>query len=221
MLLSQGSGKAAGIVFSHNSAGNYIRNWRKPVNRMTAPQVAVRDYFSQLAASWTLLTATQRIAWETFGQNTSWLNALGESIKLTGRAWYIKMNAPRLQATVSVISAAPTIFALATLTLPVPTITAAGTTVSLAFTNTDAWANEVGGYLLLYASRAQSPAVNFFAGPYQFAGKVAGAGSPPTTPAVITLPFPSGPTGSHQFFRAFALRADGRPSPAFTFLGTV
>jgi hypothetical protein len=84
--------------------------------------------------------------------------------------------------------------------------------VSLAFTNTDAWATAVGGYLLLFASRAQNATVNFFKGPYRFAGKIAGAATPPTSPAVITLPFPIGPVGSKMYFRAVAIMADGRKS---------
>lgn len=221
-ILSQGSGTMAGSVWSHNKGGNYVRNWRVPTNPNTAFQVAMRDYLSQLSTSWgQTLTALQRTAWATFAANVSWVDALGQSINLDGRNWYIKCNSIRLQASVAIVTAAPTVFQMATLTLPVPTITAAGTTVSVAYTNTDGWAGEVGGYLLVFASRPMNASVNFFKGPYRFAGKVSGAATPPTSPAVITLPFPSGPAGSKQFFRFVAVRADGRPSPDFRVTGTV
>jgi hypothetical protein len=113
---------------------------------------------------------------------------------------------------VAVVDAGPTTYGLPTFTTPVPTIVAAGTTVSLAFTNTDAWAIAAGGYLLLFASRPQNATINFFKGPFRFAGKVTGAATPPTSPAVITLPFPIGPATSKMFFRAVAIGADGRKS---------
>lgn len=221
-IISQGSGKIGGAVYSHNRSGNYIRNWRSPVNPNTAFQQAVRNAMSALQTRFAqTLTAAQRTGWATFAANVPRTNTLGDSINLTGQQWYVACNTYRLQASVAVVDAPPTVFEMATITLPVPTITAAGTTVSLAYTNTDTWAAEAGGYLLLYASRAQNVTKNFFKGPYRLAGKVTGAGTPPTSPAVITLPFASGPTGSRQFFRAIALRADGRFSPTLSFLGTV
>ncbi len=215
-MVSQGSGTLAGTVWSHNAGGNYVRNWRSPVNPNTSFQVAMRDYLSMLSTSWSqTLTAGQRAAWAVYGQNVNWTDALGQTIKLDGRNWYIKFNSLRLQAGVATIPAAPTIFELATATLPVATIAAAGTTASVAFTNTDAWAGEAGGYMLVYASRPQNATINFFAGPYRFAGKITGAGSPPTSPSVVTLPFTIGPAASKMMFRYVAVRADGRASPDF------
>jgi hypothetical protein len=220
-ILSQGSGKIGGAVYSYNRGGVYIRAWRKPTNPNTSQQQAVRDALSLLQTRFAnTLTAAQRLAWNTFATNVPITGALGDSVTLTGQQWYVKANVPRLQASVAAIDTAPVIFEMAALTTPVPTIVAAGTTVSLAYTNTDAWAGEVGGYLLLFASRPQNPTVNFFKGPFRFAGKVSGAGTPPTSPSVITLPFPIGPAGSRMFFRAVALRADGRPSPDFFLTGT-
>jgi len=220
-IISQGSGKIGGAVYSHNSSGNYIRNWRSPVNSNTAQQQAIRNYLSQLATAWaSTLTAAQRLAWEVVGQNMTWINPLGESIKLSGRNWFIKVNTQRLQAGLAVITAAFTVFDLATFTLPVPTVVAAGSSVSMAFTNTDSWAGEVGGAMLVWASRPQNATINFFAGPYRFAGKISGAVSPPTSPSVITLPFVIGPVGSKIFFRVAVVRADGRPSPTFRVVGT-
>jgi hypothetical protein len=221
-IISQGSGKIGGAVYSHNRGGNYIRNWRTPVNTNTAQQQAIRNDLGTLQARFAqTLTSGQRAAWATFAANVPVVNSMGDSITITAQNWYIKANVPRLQASITPVDAGPTVFELATLTTPTPTITAAGTTASLAFTNTDAWANEVGGFLLVYASRAQNATINFYKGPYRFAGKVTGAATPPTTPATITLPFVSGPTGSKQFFRVVAVRADGRPSPELFLTGTV
>lgn len=220
-VYTQTSGSIGGITYSHNKGGLYTRARRIPVNPNTSYQATVRNLLSQLQTYWQALTNTQRNAWSVWAQNMSFTNLLGDSESYTPNNCYQLCNVQRLQAGLSRIDNAPVIFELAQLTPPVATITAAGTTVSMAFANTDAWANEVGGGLLIWASRPQQPTINYFKGPYRFAGKVAGAASPPTTPATITLPFPSGPTGSRQFFKAVAVRADGRPSPIFLFSSTV
>jgi hypothetical protein len=212
-LMTAGSGKLRGIVASHNKGGSYLRGLTIPTNPRSSFQTTVRNNLSVLQTRFlTTVTSVQRAAWAVYAENTPVTDALGDSIKLSANQWYVALNSLRLQAGVATIDAGPTTFGLATMTAPVATIVAAGTTVSLAFTNTDAWANEVGGYLLLYASRPQNATINFFKGPFRFAGKVAGAGTPPTTPATITLPFVIGPATSKMFFRAVAVRADGRKS---------
>lgn len=224
-VYSQTSGSIAGLTYGRNRGGMYARARRIPVNPNTSQQQAVRNALSQLQTRFAqTLTATQRTNWAVFAANVPITNSMGNTVHLTGQQWYVRANVPRLQASVAIVDSPPTIFELATLTLPVPTLTALGTTVSLAYTVTagsDDWAREAGGYLLLFASKPQNVTKNFFAGPYRFAGKVTGAATPPTSPAVITLPFTAGPSGSKIFFRAYATRADGRPSPVLSFPGLV
>jgi hypothetical protein len=221
-IYTQASGSVGGLTYAHNQGGMYARARSIPVNTNTAQQQVLRNAMGTLASAWnTTLTGAQRTGWETFAANVPVVDSLGDSRTISGKAWYIKANSIRIQAGVARVDAPPTLFEMAVLSLPVFTITAAGTTASMAFTNTDGWAGEVGGYLLVYASRAQNATRNFWNGPYRFAGKVSGAGTPPTTPATITLPFASGPTASKQFFRVVASRADGRPSATFRIAGTV
>lgn len=211
--MTAASGSLKGIVASHNRGGAYLRGRVVPTNPNSSFQQTMRNALSTLQTRFlTTVTAAQRLAWQTYAQNTPVTNKLGASVLLTANQWYVACNSLRLQAGVAIVDAGPVTFGLPTLTLPVPTIVAAGTTVSVAYTNTDSWANEVGGELLVFASRAQNATINFFKGPYRFAGKVNGAGTPPTSPAVITLPFPIGPVTSKMFFRFVALRADGRKS---------
>ncbi len=215
------SGSIGGITYAHNQGGMYARARAVPTNPNTAQQQVMRNAMGNLTTAWlTVLTAAQRTGWSTFAANVPVLDALGQSRTIPPLSWYVKANSLRLQVGLTRIDAPPVIFELATMTLPVPTIVAAGTTVSVAFTNTDGWAGEVGGALLVYASRPQNATKNFFAGPYRFAGRVNGAGTPPTSPAVITLPFTIGPTGSRMMFKFIALRADGRPSAVFRVVAT-
>lgn len=215
------SGSIGGITYAHNTGGMYARARATPTDPASSFQQALRNAMGALTTRWlTTVTAAQRAAWDVFSQNVPVLDTLGQPRLIPALSWYIKCNSLRLQASVAVVDAGPTVYELATLTLPVPAITPAGTTVSVAYTNTDSWAGEVGGYLLVYASRPQNATINFFKGPYRFAGKVAGAVVPPTSPSVITLPFTSGPAGSRQFFKWVAVRADGRPSAIFRTTGT-
>jgi hypothetical protein len=221
-FVTAASGKLGGVVAARNKGGQYLRAYAMPVNPSTPFQEVVRNAIATLTSRWTsVVTLNQRAAWATFAQNITITNPLGDTGLNAALGWYCACNVPRIQAGVTVVDAGPTIYTLATLTPPVCTITAAGTTVSVAFTNTDGWANEAGGYMLVYASRPQSPGINFFAGPYRFAGKITGAATPPTSPSVITLPFPSGPTGSKQFFQVRSVRADGRISAPFRLVSTV
>lgn len=215
-LLTAASGKLRGIVASHNRGGTYFRGLTIPVNPNTSQQQAVRNALASLQVTFAnTLTIAQRTGWQTYATNTPVTDALGHSITLTGQQMFVKCNSLRLQAGVAVITAPPGVYGLAALTIPVPTIVAAGTTSSVAFTNTDAWAGEVGGYLLVYASRPFGGTINYFKGPYRYAGKVAGAGTPPTSPSVITLPFTIGSATTKMGFRFVAVRADGRPSPEY------
>lgn len=224
-VYSKASGSIAGITYSHNKGGLYTRARATPVNTFSAFREAVKDNVAILATLWSnTLTVAQRTAWGVFATNVTAVNALGASINLSAINWYIKFNAYRLQASVARVDTAPVVFELASLTLPVPTITALGTTASIAYTvtaGTDDWAREAGGYLLVYASRPFSPGRAQQKGGFRYAGKVTGAATPPTSPAVVTLPFASGPSGSKQEFQFVAVRADGRSSPVFPVVGTV
>jgi len=210
------SGSIGGITYAHNQGGMYARARAVPTDPNTVQQQALRNAMGQLSTAWfATLTQAQRDAWAVFATNVPLIDSLGQSRTIPPLSWYQKANSIRLQSGLGRIDAGPVIYELATLTLPVVTLTPAGSTASMAFTNTDLWANEVGGALLVYASRPQNVTINFFKGPYRFAGRINGAASPPTSPQVITLPFVSGPAGSKQFFKVIAVRADGRPSATF------
>ena len=221
-LLSAGSGKVGGVVMARNAGGDYLRRWVKPPDPGSALQLLERTYMGQLQAQFAGLSAAVRTAWATFAAQMPITNRLGATIHISGQNWFIKCNSLRLQAGVAAITAAPTIFESVALTLPVPTVTASSTTCSLAFTNTDAWATEAGGYLLVFAGLPLNPTRGYYGGPYRYCGKVTGATpTAPTTPQSITLPWTAGAAGSKMGFRFIAIRADGRVSMPFRILCTV
>lgn len=220
-LVTQASGSAGGATFAHNSGGLYMRARSIPTNPSTAFQTAVRNILSGLSQAWSAtLTTAQRTAWDTYATNVPLIGPLGDSRKVGGLAMYIRCNTPRVQAGLSSIAAAPTIFTLGTFTNPTLTITASTGLISVAFTNTDLWASATTGALLVYSSRPQSVGINFFKGPYRLAGKIVGATVPPTSPVSVTSPFTL-TAGQKVFVQIQATLPDGRLSAAFRAGGTV
>lgn len=214
------SGSIAGVTGSHNRGGAYFRNRAIPVNPNTIPQQNVRSYFNDAQTSWPILTAAQRTAWDAYALATPLTNSIGAQINAGGKGMFTRSMVPRLQASLTQVSAGPILSGLPNLTGPgITSITASTSVMIVTYTNTDVWANAVGGALLVYMSRGLSPTINGFKGPYQFAGRVLGAGTPPTSPANITSPFTYG-AGQRVFVRFVAVTADGRVSADFRTFGT-
>jgi len=212
-IIAGGSGSVGGCVFSRNRFGSYIRNRSIPVNPGTIEQQAIRNALGLLSANWKVLTDVQRDNWTNYALNTPYTDWQGAPITLTGLQMYCAINVPRLQVGLGGLNNAPTTFGLAVVSgLGLTTLVAATEVLTFIFSNSDTWATAVGGALLVYISRPQSPTTLFFKGPYQFAGRVNGAVVPPTSPATVTSPFDYAVGGrSHVQFRA--VQADGKISP--------
>jgi hypothetical protein len=210
-VYTEASGSIGGITYSHNRGGMYTRARAIPVNPNSEYQQAVRNYVRILTARWSQnLTAANRAAWTTFADQVLIPDALGEPRKLPPLAHYVRANVPRLQLGGTVVDAGPTIYALPTMTAPVLTATAPSAG-SLAFTNTDDWAGEIGGYMNLYISRGMGSTIGYFKGPYRYTDKVVGAVVPPSSPKVVTLPFVV-VAGQKVCYKVAVMRADGRLS---------
>lgn len=220
LVYSKASGSVGGLTYSHNKAGMYTRTRSTPVNPNTARQIAVRNAVGVLTSRWKeTLTAGQRAAWDTYAVNTPVTDKMGDTQLLTGLNWYVACNTLRIQCSLSIVDDGPTTYGLATLTPITATITASTKTAAVTFTNTDDWAGEVGGALLVYGSTGKSPTINFFKGPYRYANKIAGAVSPPASPANVVL-VDALTAGQKVFLKAVAIRADGRISSPFRLSGT-
>lgn len=223
LLVTALSGKLGGIVFSHNKGGTYARNLAIPVNPGTVFQEVVRQATAALSVLWqSTLTQAQRDGWAAYAEAVPIPDALGEPRNIPPLAQYVRSNVSRLQTVLPRADEGPTV-----LTLPddytAPTISAinaAADTADIGFDNTDAWANEDDAAMLVYISRAVSPTINFFKGPYRFAARIDGdAITAPTSPATVTLPF-AVTAGQKLFFQFRVARADGRLSSTFRTAGT-
>lgn len=217
-IVTQVSGSVGGTTYSHNSAGMYRRARSIPVNPNSAAQQTVRNNMSELAQAWNnVLTQAQRDAWDNYANLSPITGVLGDPLVLSGQQMYIRCNAVRLRAGAARVDAGPVLTGLIALTTPVATVDISDGTISVAYTNSDAWAGEVGGGLVIQASRFMSAGINFFKGPYRFSSAVDGAVVPPTSPETVTQnPFgqlvSAATAGQKCALRYTAFQADGRIS---------
>lgn len=215
-LVTQASGSAGGLTASRNAGGMYFRARALPVNPNTAFQQAVRNFMGQLTSRWkATLTESQRAGWSFYAEATPIVDKLGDSRTIPPLSMYVRSNVGRLQAGLAVVDEPPSTFGLPSLSPLTFTPDAGADEVDVTFDDADVWANATGGGLAIFQSRPQSPTINYFNGPYRFAGVVLGDDTtPPTSPATIALPFPI-VSGQKVFFQARAMEADGRVSTPF------
>lgn len=92
MMMTDARGKLGGQVFSKNRSGAYVRTKVTPVNPRTTAQQANRSLLGSLSAGWSLLTESQRNAWN--GAVESWqkTNVFGDLQKPTGKNLYTGLN---------------------------------------------------------------------------------------------------------------------------------
>jgi hypothetical protein len=215
-IISQASGSLGGSTYSHNAGGMYIRNRSTPTNPNTTYQQAVRSLVAQLVNLWQgTLTATQRAEWAAYAANVPLNDVFGDPRYRSGINHYVRSNTPLLQAGGTRVDDGPTTYNLGDFTAPTIGIDATADEIDVTFATGDDWVSETGAYMLVYCSAPQNATVNFFKGPYRYAGKISGdSGSPPASPASIALPFPC-VAGQKIFAKIAVVRADGRLSSPF------
>lgn len=207
------SGSVGGVTYAHNRGGMYARARSTPVNTVSPERTAVKNILADLASRWRdVLDDTQRTSWNVYATITPLIDRLGEPRPISGIAMYIRCNSVRLQGGLTYVDDGPLLPGLPTFTPPTYTLDIGAQEVDVAFANTDDWATEDDGAMLVYASRPISVGRNFFAGPYRLAGVILGdTGTPPTSPATFALPFPLA-ASSKIGFKAEIVRVDGKLS---------
>lgn len=211
------AGKIAGNVYARNRYGQYARSWAKPTNPRTALQTAVRALASTLGDAWqSALTDAQREAWRDYAAAVPMKNRLGETMLLSGFNHYYRSNAALLNAGLPRVDDGPTV-----LSLPAqdPTFAIAATAatgqIAVTFDDTADWVSEDDAALMLSIGAPQNSNIQFFGGPWRYAGNILGDnGTPLTSPQNVATPFAL-TAGQKVFARARIVRADGRLSEFF------
>jgi len=159
------------------------------------------------------LSAAERTAWNSYADATSWLNSLGQTVKLTGQAMFCRSSSIRYALTGSVQTVAPSTPGIpAQEDLWTPSGAIATNLISIAFsfaTNVD---NQS---YLFYAGLPVSVGRNFYGGPWQYIGPIHGnAGAPPASPQTFAYPWTLG-TAQQVFVYCRRIDADGRLNEPF------
>ena len=87
------SGSIAGTTSSHNSAGQYTRNRRSPVQPVgNGRRGVIRAAFSAASSGWSALTAAEQAAWGGYAASYPYTDSLGQQIKLTGHQMFVAIG---------------------------------------------------------------------------------------------------------------------------------
>lgn len=217
----QMSGSIAGTTHARNRFGNYARARTKPVNPKSSRQVGARVAMMFLAEQWreSPMTDVIRTAWQTYANSVDWHNKLGEIVTLTGFNMFMRGNAARLRAGLTLVTAGPTDLGLPAgdPLFQISACSAAAQTFTLTFDDGFDWCSEDGAGIVLFQGEPQNPTRNFFAGPWRFNNCYPGAAGVPAFSPQANMPA-HGFTlveGQKIWWGAQIIRADGRVSTKF------
>ena len=90
-------GTIAGVTYSANRSGTYIKKWAKGVNPQSMLQQIVRGLPAAVGPYWNALTDEQRTDWDQFAlvPNELDFNSLGVQYFLSGYNWFVRANVRR------------------------------------------------------------------------------------------------------------------------------
>lgn len=221
-IVAEGSGALGGLVWSHNSGGQYLRQRVTPTNPATTRQNVVRTALANLAAAWSnSLTGNERAAWIAYADAVELPGRLGDLRTVSGLNWFIACNVPRASVNASFVDSGPTTLTLAPMGPVAMDAIDTGNQPTMSFSDADPWAQEDNGFMLVQTSMGVQPTINFFKGPYAFTWRLDGDTATPLTspqdPSIVSGDlFYEPAAGQKVFWRAMALMADGRISAAQT-----
>ena len=217
-IVTFASGTLGDTIHSRNGSGPYTRPFVVPTDPNTQRQARIRTKFSLISQQWAAtLTKDQRAAWATYAANVQVPSVSGRPQFLTGQQMFIRCNMPRRRPVAFSIRDAPIIFNHGEFSTPTVETIQFVDLILVLFTGDDAWQNEDGAFMLIQVSDGQSDGTKFFAGPFRFAGAIAGsATTPPIGVDTLFDPFTPHADGP-RWARVRVARSDGRLSPARIF----
>lgn len=132
--VSDARGKLAGIVYSKNAAGAYVRVKVSPTQSLTTRRGLVRERVTNLTKYWSgNLTADQVAAWNAFAKNNPVSDVFGRSQTLSGIQTFVRLNANILNVGGAQIDDPPANLAIEGITTLTVTATAGTPALSIAF----------------------------------------------------------------------------------------
>lgn len=106
-ILGSMSGKLAGMVYSHNRWGSYIRQLVMPTQPRTTYQVEQRGRIAQIAGAWSDISGSQRLMWDGFAALIVRSDPLGTPLNYNGYTAFMLVNTERLYCGLSLLTSPP------------------------------------------------------------------------------------------------------------------
>lgn len=91
-LISNASGKVAGIVFTRDKSGAKLRTLNRSCVVRNKYTSGARSDFANMNKRWEKLTPAQRTAWNTAASGKTYKNRLGQEMQITGANYFVKIN---------------------------------------------------------------------------------------------------------------------------------
>jgi len=93
-------GSIAGLTWSANRSGSYVKKLATPVKKRTLAQSSKRAWFTQVSGAYANLTPAQVAQWDAFALSPPEIDydPWGDQRFLTGSAWHMRINMRRLEA---------------------------------------------------------------------------------------------------------------------------
>ncbi len=111
-MFSDMSGAIGGGVVAKNKGGAYMRRRVKPINPSSPYSANVRNIFTSISTGWASLSDSERDSWVQGAKQHSVPSALGESVFMSGKAWYQRLNQNLLLIGEAQINTFPTLIAV-------------------------------------------------------------------------------------------------------------
>lgn len=208
-IVGAASGALGSAVASHNKGGQYLRARVVPSGRIPSVfQGVIRNAIRSVTNLWQGLSQPERDTWNVYAANVFTVDALGQSIQLSGFNWFTGYNVICSQIGLTPSSGGSATFDRGGIDLAGTTFTAAGTLGTLTLgTGLAGQGLTVNDALAVYAGRDYSPGRGKYFGSFQLTEVVSGSVSSPII--VLDLPFPH-ESSNKMDCQVVTVRGDGR-----------
>lgn len=157
-IVGQISGSIAGVTYSRNRGGAYVRNRAIPTKSTTFYAEQAKQRLGDISKLWGALTAAEQQAWKIWAEVNPVTNKLGDQIKLSGHQAYVQLNNVITNCGGTVISDPPVSAPPSGLLTLTPTYDIGTGNFQIAFTATPLGATE---QLLVWMAIVDNPGVNY------------------------------------------------------------
>jgi len=209
MIVTDGSGKLGGHVFSKNRGGSYIRTKVTPTNPQTTFQTAVRSIFAALSSKWSALTDANRKSYRDKVSLYSRTNVFGDLKNPSGKALHQRLNQNLVLTGQAQLDNCPDPSDVPYAGLSAVAGSEAGGTMTIT-TNEDT----TGSKIMVFATGSLSAGTNFVKNKLRKIGVVdGGAGATASIQALYDARFTAPLENANLFVGVKIINANGQASP--------